>query len=161
VRKNAACQYKEAKPTPVATLDKHLTEFDREVWPWKEQEWKAKLSPSEREKFDRLTTEIQRDAFRILRNWSQTDSSPDFKIHCESLGKRLGVSPCGAGKLRLKFCDLGILRQTAPYVPLKRCARFEWTARAEPKRHQSTLMSPSQWNGDPDDARLIERRREK
>ena len=59
----------------------HLNEFVRKCGAGKEREWKAKLSPRERERLDDLTTEVQRDAFCILRNWSQT-ARPDFKIHC-------------------------------------------------------------------------------
>jgi hypothetical protein len=125
-----------------------------------ERKWLSDLSRTERQKFECLTTDTERDAFRILRNWSQT-TKPDFKVHCESLGRRLAMSARGAAKLRRKFCDTGILRQTAQYVPQKLCARFEWTARAEPKRHQSTVISPSQWNGDPGDAALRERQRKR
>jgi hypothetical protein len=157
VRRNAELQYGEAKPAPVATLAENLREFD-ELWLWKEQEWKRKLASSERQKFEELTTESERDAFRIIRNWSQTDS-PDFYVSCESLGARLGKSPRGASKLRRKFCQLRILRPTAPYVPHKRCARFEWKAVCESQRQQSALISPSHWNGDPGDACLTERRR--
>jgi hypothetical protein len=155
VRRNAELQYHEATPASVAKLDEHIKEFE-ELWLWKGQEWQRKLLPPEREKFEHLTTEGERDAFRILRNWSQTDS-PDFYASCESLGARLGKSLRGASKLRRKFCELRILRPTAPYVPHKLCARFEWTAGAEPKRHQSTLISPRHWNGDAGDAALRER----
>ena len=152
VRKNAEFQHREASPTPTATLTEHLTEFE-EAWAGMERKWLSDLSRTERQKFECITTDTERDAFRILRNWSQT-TKPDFKVHCESLGRRLPMSARGAAKLRRKFCDIGILRQTAQYVPQKLCARFEWTAGAEPKRHQSTFISPSQWNGDPGDARL-------
>src|SRR5213075_1265480 len=77
------------------------------------REWKAKLSPAEREKFEHLTTESESDAFRILRNWSQTDS-PDFYASCESLSHRLGISVRGASKLRRKFYKIGILGQWHP-----------------------------------------------
>jgi hypothetical protein len=115
------------------------------------------LSAAEREKFGGLSTEAERDAFRILRNWAQTEK-PDFYISCESLGKRLGISLCGASKLRRKFCELRILRQTAQYVPNKLCALFQWIGNAEPTRKQAALMSLQQWNGDPGDAHLKGRR---
>jgi hypothetical protein len=154
-RENAQLQYKEASPAPVATLQEHLQEFDK-AWSGIQREWKAKLSPAEREKFEHLTTEAERDAFRILRNWSQTDS-PDFYASCESLSHRLGISVEGASKLRRKFCKIGILSPTAPYVPNKFCARFKWIAGEEPKRQQAALISPEQWNGDPVDAHLKKR----
>src|SRR4030095_1599920 len=149
VRRNAELQYRKATPAPVAKLDEHIKEFE-ELWLWKEQEWKRRLASPEREKFGHLTSQGELDAFRILRNWSQTDS-PDFYVSCESLGARLGKSPRGASKLRRKFCELRILRPTTPYLPHERCARFEWTAVSESKRQQSALISPLQWNGDPGD----------
>lgn len=153
VRKNAEFQHRKATPVPVATLHEHLAEFDQ-AWSGWESKWKEKLSPVEQEKFGHLTTEAERDAFRILHNWSQTDS-PDFYVSCESLGARLGKTPRGASKLRRRFCENGILRQTAPYVPHKLCARFKWTAGAEANRKQAGLILPfQQWNGDPGDSRL-------
>jgi hypothetical protein len=117
-----------------------------------QRQWIAKLSPAEREKFEGLSTETERDAFRILRNWARTDK-PDFYICCESLGRRLGVSLRGASKLRRKFCKLKILQQSAQYIPHKVSSRFEWTAAREPKQNQAPLIWPQQWNGDPGDAR--------
>ena len=91
-----------------------------------ERKWKRNLSKAERQKLDSLTTDAERDAFRILRNWSQTES-PDFKVHCRSLGIRLGMTWEGARNIRDRFCSLGILRKTAEYVPRKLAARYRWT----------------------------------
>jgi hypothetical protein len=151
-RKNAELQHGEANPAPAASLREHLVEFDH-LWAGMERQWKCKLSPTEREKFDNLMTDTERDAFRILRNWSHT-ASPDFKVHCRSLSNRLSMSLRGASKLRTRFCTLGILRQTARHVPHKLAARYEWTSSREAKRKQAALISVSpQWNGDPGDAR--------
>ena len=152
VRKNAEIQYREATPTPKASEREHLEEFDKAWLGW-EREWFAGLSAAERQKYEALTTQHEREGFRIVRNWSQIANAGEFKIRCQSLGDRLGMSLGGACKLRRRFCELGIFQQTKPHVPNKFCARFQWTAGAEPKRHQSTLISPSQWNGDPGDAR--------
>ena len=151
VRKNAAIQYREATPTPKASEREHLEEFD-EAWLGWERKWFAGLSAAERQKYEALTTQHEREGFRILRNWSQIANAGEFKIRCQSLGDRLGMSLKGANKLRRKLCELGILKQTRPYIANKFCARFRWTAGAEPKRHQSTRISPSPWNGDPGDA---------
>ena len=153
VRRNAELQHNEATPVPNASLQEHLVEFDK-AWAGMEREWLAKLSPTEREKYYRLTTQTERDAFRIVRNWSQTAVAGEFKIRCQSLGDRLGMSLKGASKLRRKFCELGILKETKPYVTNIFCGRFRWTAGAEPKWNQSTLISPSRWNGDPGDVAL-------
>jgi hypothetical protein len=131
-RRNAELQHGEAKPIPVATLAEHLAEFD-EMWAGMERKWLGKLTLVERRKLDVLTTNNKRDAFRILRNWSQTDSF-DFKAQCRSLGNRLGVTLKTASNIRHRFCALGILHQTAHYVPHKLAARYKWTANTDPKR---------------------------
>ena len=154
-KKNAELQYNEANPVPIATLAEHLAEFD-EAWAGMERKWLAKLSVVERKYLDNLVTDNERDAFRILRNWSQTDS-PDFKVHCETLANRLGIELSSAAKIRRRFCSLGILRKTAEYVPHKFSARYEWTANREAKRRQGALILP-QWNGNAGDARLRRKR---
>jgi len=143
-RENVQLQYAEANPVPLSSLDQHLSEFE-ELWIGMERHWRAKLSPGEREKFDALTTEVARDAFRIIRNWSQSDS-PDFKIVCESLAKRLGVSIQTASNIRRRFCSLGILRKTAEYVPHKLAARYQWMihlCKAPTRHHPAPRHPPS------------------
>ncbi len=117
-------QHAEANPGPATPLSEHLSEFES-LWKGLHDKWRAKLSPREREKLDALTTDNEKEAFRILRNWSQFDT-PDFKAHCLSLAERLGITLQGASKLRQRFCSLGIMRQTAPYVPRKLTARYQW-----------------------------------
>jgi hypothetical protein len=159
VRKNAELQHGEASPAPVATLQEHLKEFDK-AWSGWEREWKAKLAAQEREKFESLTTENERGTFRIIRNWSLAQPSlPEFRVHCQSLGNRLGISLAGASRICRRFCSLSILKKTKRHVPNKFCARFTWIANSEPEKEQVALMSPSQWYGDPGDARLTERQR--
>jgi len=126
---NARLQFAEANPAPASSLDTHLMEFE-ELWAGMERHWLAKLFSQEREKFDALTTDNEREAFRILRNWSHMDS-PDFKAHCRSLSVRLGVTLQGSAKIRRRFCSFGILKQTAFYVPHKLAARYQWIAEDE------------------------------
>jgi hypothetical protein len=92
-----------------------------------ERKWLPRLCQSEREKFATLSTDNERQSFRIIRNWSQTDE-PDFYIVCEQLSHRLGVSIKTASTIRRRFVLLGILRQTAPYVAHKLAARYQWIA---------------------------------
>jgi hypothetical protein len=160
VRRNAELQYREAIPTPKASLREHLEEFDS-AWDGMERKWLAGLSVAERQKYDVLTTQEQRDAFRIVRNWSNTAVAGEFKIRCQSLADRIGISLTGASKQLQRFCRAGILKRTKPHVPNKFCARFRWTAAAEPRHQQSALSSPQQWKGDPGDTRLTNRLREK
>jgi hypothetical protein len=152
-RRNAELQYSEANPVPVATLSEHVVEFAN-AWAGMQRQWLRKLSLAERIKFDALTTDTERDAFKILRNWSQAVSSDsDFKAQCQSLGDRLGIELSGAAKIRRRFCALGILKQTAAYVPHKLCARYRWAASDEPTRSQAVLLA-SRWQDDPGDSRL-------
>ena len=140
-KRNAELQYDIANPVPVASLSEHLLEFD-EAWSGMERQWCAKLSALERAKFERLTTDTDRDAFRIIHNWSKSES-PDFKIHCRTLADRLGVTLQTASNIRRRFCSLGVLKHVAPYVPHRLAARYKWTAGLEPKRKQGAFLSPA------------------
>jgi hypothetical protein len=130
-QKQAELQHTEANPAPVASLDEHLVEFDR-AWEGMQRRWLCKLSRVERSQFDALTTDNEREAFKIMRNWSQTDS-PDFKAHCRTLGERIGITLQSAADIRRRFCVRGIMRKTADYVPKKLSARYQWIANSEPK----------------------------
>jgi hypothetical protein len=130
-RRNAELQYNEKTVPTTATFSEHLQEFD-EMWDWWETQWYEELSESEREKFDALRADsTDRQAFRIIRNFAQlvSDRGDDFKIVAEHLAKRLRVTLQTACNIRRRFCDLGILQQTAEYVPQRLAARFCWTAR--------------------------------
>ncbi len=114
-RRNAEMQHAEANPVPATPLSEHIAEFES-LWEGMHTQWRAKLSPREEESLASLTTDNEREAFRILRNWSRTDKTgkADFKVHCKSLGQRLGMTLQGASALRKRFCALGIMRETAP-----------------------------------------------
>ena len=154
-RRIAELQHLKANPSTVASLDEHLREFD-EAWSGMGRLWCGKLSAAERKKFDRLDSDNDREAFKICWSWSRTDS-PDFKIHCRTLANRLGVTLQTASIIRQRFCSLGILRHVASYVPHRLAARYEWTARDEPKRQQGTLIS-REWSV-PSDARFRRQKR--
>ena len=138
---NVRLQYAEANPAPLSSLDTHLAEFE-ELWAGMERNWRAKLSSADWEKFDALAPDTLRNAFRVIRNWSQADA-PDFKIVCESLAKRLGVSLQTASNIRRRFCSLGILRKTAEYVPHKLACRYQWIA-ANKHSHGTTNQTKGQ-----------------
>jgi len=58
--------------------------------------------------------QIDREAFRIIHNWSKADTSSfDFKIVCESLAERLAVTTPTASSIRNRLCVAGTMRQTA------------------------------------------------
>jgi hypothetical protein len=150
-RLNAEAQYIEATPAPAASCEEHLAEFEA-LWSGMERKWRYKLSPVEREKFESLETENERDAFRIIRNWKNASTEFDFKVVCGSLADRLGVTLKTASNIRQRFCALGILEQTAPYVPHKLAARYEWLL-PEAKQQPELLKAEQSWR-DPGDVRL-------
>ena len=76
-------QYREATPTPKASEREHLEEFDKAWLGW-EREWFAGLSAAERQKYEALTTQHERDGFRIVRNWSQIAKGGEFKIRARA-----------------------------------------------------------------------------
>jgi hypothetical protein len=143
-RENARLQFLEANPSPVATLDEHLSEFDR-AWDGMERQWLGKLSASERVKYDELSTGNERGAFKVVRGWSRTaDTGSDFKLHAKSLARRISLmfTLAGACNARNKFCLLGILKKTAPYVPHKLAARYRWLL-ADPLRRPHSSIPPT------------------
>jgi hypothetical protein len=122
-----------AEKTVPANADEreHLADFEK-LWSGLEKQWLDNLSGAEREKFERLTTDSESAAFRIIRSYAtkaQQDGAPDFPIFRDNLGKRLGITGRGAGLLRQKFVDLAIIERTAPYKPNVAPARYRWTAR--------------------------------
>jgi hypothetical protein len=124
------CQLQFEKKTVAARagLKEHLSSF-QELWRGLEKIWLVSLSESERAKFSALTTENERDAFRIIRSYArkaEQDGATDFPIVRDNLAERLGVTDKGAAWIRDKFVLLGITAQTAKYVPNKSSARFKW-----------------------------------
>lgn len=111
-----------------ASEQEHLASFD-ELWRGLAQRWQGKLSKSEREKFQQLETENERDAFRIIRSFSRKakmDGAADFPIVRNNLAERLGITGNGAAGIRDKLARLGVIKKTADYVPNKFAARFKW-----------------------------------
>jgi hypothetical protein len=133
-RKNAELQYREASVRLNASGIEHASEFDQ-YWEWKDAGWLGECSPAEKQKFNRLVSDNERDAFRIIKSFSRkAGEGKDFPIQCQSLADRLGITLKGASKMREKFRRLGILEQTASYVPNQSCARYHWTADPQSKR---------------------------
>jgi hypothetical protein len=126
--KAAAELYKNGQLSGETSLDKHLAEVARAMRDFTKKEV-AKLNRAERRAYLALKTEVHRRAFLILRNWwrkSKLEGEPDFYAHCATLASRLELSLEGASQIRKRFCKLGIMRETAPYVRHKWSARYEW-----------------------------------
>jgi hypothetical protein len=121
-------QYQAARVQPRATLAEHLEEFE-ELWRWMTNQWRVELSNCEREICARFGTEIERDLFRILRNFARyawTKNMEDFPFPLQHVAHRLGVSFQYVGKLRGQFIDSLIITQTKPAMINRTAARFRW-----------------------------------
>jgi hypothetical protein len=92
-----------------ADLSQHLADFES-IWAWFLSQWRPTLTESERNKFERLTTDTERDAFRIIRDLHRSAShsgGAEFPISRDSLAARLQITGVWAGKLRFRFCGNG------------------------------------------------------
>lgn len=106
-----------------------------DFWNGLHQDWLGKLATAERTIFDNLTTDYERDAFRIVRSYAKqarTRQQHDFPIGRDDLAARIGMSDKGAGLLLKRFCatDTGIIERTQEYVPHKTAARYRWMPRS-------------------------------
>jgi hypothetical protein len=111
-----------------STLDEHLREFAA-AWDGMRKKLATELSPSEREAFDRLKTEHQREGFLIVRAFAGAAAykgEKDFPISQASLADRLSITRPGAGDVIRKLCEWKVIDPTQPYVIQKQSARFCW-----------------------------------
>jgi hypothetical protein len=111
-----------------ADLSEHLADFES-IWDWSRSQWRVTLSKSESIKFEGLTTDTERDAFRIIRDFHRSAShsgGAEFPISRDSLAARLRVTGPWAGKLRFRFCECGIIQCVRPCIPNQHCAYYRW-----------------------------------
>ena len=132
-RRIADLQYQSARLQPKATLAEHLEEFEQ-LWTWMTTQWRAELSGAEEEIFLMLRTQIERDLFKILRNFARrafSQKEKDFPFPLQHVAKRLGVSFQYVSKLRNRFVGASIIVQTAPAMANRLAARFRWCPQAD------------------------------
>ena len=119
-----------------STLDEHLFEFAA-AWEGMRKTLVDKLGPEERQKFEALETERQREGFLIVRAFAglaELRGDNDFQISRASLADRLNMTPPGARKVILKLCKDNVIAPTQPCVIHKESARYRWLLpRSEPK----------------------------
>src|SRR5207249_3494598 len=111
-REDAEWQFSTKTVSTNADLLEHLADFEA-IWEWSLAQWRATLTESEGDKFERLTTETERAAFRIIRDFHRSAShsgNSEFPISRDSLAARIQITGQGAGKLRFRFCEAGIIR---------------------------------------------------
>jgi hypothetical protein len=108
--------------TPLA---EHLREFEH-AWKSFVKKELARLSPSERERFDKLQTEPQREAFFLCRSFSKLNS--EFPLSRASLADRVSITPQGAGYVIDRLIELGAIKKTVDAKPHSKPACYGWTA---------------------------------
>jgi hypothetical protein len=104
-------------------LADHLCEF-RQAWKSFRKKELARLSPSERERFDKLQTEAQREAFFLCRSFAKLNS--EFPLSQASLADRLSVTRQGAGCVIARLIEVGVIKKTAEAKPHSRSACYRW-----------------------------------
>jgi hypothetical protein len=87
------------------------------------------LSASERERFDQMQTEPQREGFMLIRSFSNLVNGGDFPISQLSLADRLSVTQPGAGCVISKLIEVRAIEKTADARLNSRSARYCWLLR--------------------------------
>jgi len=123
-------QFAHRKVKTNADEAEHLKECG-DFWTGLHQNWLGNLTAPERTAFENLTTDCERDAFRIIRSFAKNAAAhqcADFPIVRDDLGARIGITGPGAGLLVQRFCDTyhAILCRTQEYVPHKTAARYRY-----------------------------------
>jgi hypothetical protein len=139
-------QYRRNQQNIGSSLDEHLREFAT-AWDGMHQKIVDSLSPEERQKFDALGSEHQREGFLIVRAFAGVAAhkgEKDFAIARASLADRLSITPPGATDVIQKLCDARIIASTQAYVRHKKPARFCWFAQlvASPKGREKRHNLP-------------------
>lgn len=127
-------QYAEKTVPTRASASDHEAEFG-DLWSRLHGHWLTEFNRAETDAYNKLTTEIERDAFRIIRSWHQLAAArgaTDFPVARDNLACRLGITPQHAGQLRQKLTTCSILKLTRPYQPHKLAACYFWTASSGP-----------------------------
>jgi hypothetical protein len=107
------------------SLAEHLAEF-RNAWKSFRKKELARLSKPERQRFDILQTEPQREAFLLCHSFGKVRT--EFPVSQASLADRLSITPPGVGVVIAKLIEVGALKRTAPPRPHKSSAFYSWTA---------------------------------
>jgi hypothetical protein len=106
-------------------LDEHLREF-QQAWKSFRKKELGRLSRSERNLFDKLQTEAQREAFFLCRSFAKFKS--EFPLSRASLADRLSLTPQGAGYVIDKLIAISAIKKTAEARPHSESACYRWAA---------------------------------
>jgi len=105
--------YRRYQPNIGSSLDEHRREFAT-AWEGMCKKLVDSLSPEERQRFNTLVSEHQREGFLIVRAFAgaaEHGGKRDFEISRASLADRLSITPPGAGDVIRKLCELKVIAQ--------------------------------------------------
>jgi hypothetical protein len=102
-------------------LDDHLREF-RQAWKSFRKKETKRLHHSERQLFDQLQTEPQREALLLCRAFAKFKD--EFPLSQASLADRLRVTRQGAGYVIARLIELGAIEKTAGARPHSKSACY-------------------------------------
>jgi hypothetical protein len=80
-------------------------------------------------RFDKLTTEHQRDGFFIVRAFAavaEHKKEKNFAVSRASLADRLSITPPGAADVILKLCELKVIDLTQSPIRHKEAGQYRW-----------------------------------
>jgi hypothetical protein len=118
--------YKKNVRTP---LKEHMREFST-AWANFLATAIKSLSESERGIFEQLNTEAQREAFLLIRSFSNL-ATYDFPVALLSLADRLSITPPGASCVISKLVDIKAIEKTADARINSKSARYRWIANVD------------------------------
>ena len=125
VSEQIVCQHYQIHGSNVRTgLNEHVREFKQALKSFRKKEL-ARLSRFERERFDKLQSEPQREAFFLCRSFAKVTSG-EFPLSQASLADRVGLTPPGAGYVIERLIEVGAIKKTAKTQPHRRCAHYRW-----------------------------------
>jgi hypothetical protein len=103
----------------------HLCEFEQ-AWKSFRKKELSRLSHSERDRFDKLQTEAQQEAFFLCRSFAK--HKMEFPLSQASLADRIRVTRPGAGCVIERLIEGGAIKKTAEARPHSKAACYQWIA---------------------------------
>lgn len=120
--------YRRYQPNIGSPLNDHRRDF-AVGWDGIRKKIVDSFSREEKQRFDRLTTEHQREGFLIVRAFAgaaEHKKEKDFAISRASLADRLSITPAGATDVILKLREVETIEPTQSPVRQKAPGRFRW-----------------------------------
>ena len=124
----AEAQFSESTVKMAATKKEHLAEFDG-LWEGMNKMFLSELNDKEKAIFDVLSTDHEKDAFRIIHSYARlahAESRNDFPVAMGNLGERIGVTLPGAANIIGRLIAKGAILRTRTYQANKRAAYYRW-----------------------------------